>query len=264
MSNAHDVGRDPSIQREVDPELPLTTLWLNRPRVANALRSQDCYSVIRLLEESLDSRVVVIRGRGAGFCSGADLHEILSEVDAVRSRATHAWTSLLTAVVQFPGVVMTAVHGYAVGGGHHLLMAGDIAILSTDAWGKVTGLDVGIPPMELGTLLLSSSVGLRRAKSMVLNAALYTADEALAMGLCAAVVSRPDFDSCVHGEASRLAQAGIGDAQRVAKAMLNCRTFADMGILGLSTAASAISLGLPEVRESVQSRLQINKGGSYA
>ena len=57
------------------------TLELNRPESYNSLSNnliQALYDQIELANEDDSVRVLVIRGRGRGFCSGHDLDEVIS------------------------------------------------------------------------------------------------------------------------------------------------------------------------------------------
>ena len=61
----------------VDKAGPITTIWLNRPEKRNALDTD----MRRAIGDALRApptpgdRVVVIRGKGGGFCSGLDMAE---------------------------------------------------------------------------------------------------------------------------------------------------------------------------------------------
>src|SRR5260370_7973111 len=70
----------------------IATVTFSRPDRLNSL-TFDVYAGIRDLTDSLrprqDIRVLVIRGRGRGFCSGGDVDEILAELVKMGTRHGH-------------------------------------------------------------------------------------------------------------------------------------------------------------------------------
>src|SRR5690348_3641824 len=68
---------------EYDESDGVATVTFSRPERLNAL-TFDVYADIRDLTDSLrrreDIRVLVIRGKGRGFCSGGDVDEIIGEL----------------------------------------------------------------------------------------------------------------------------------------------------------------------------------------
>src|SRR5580698_3511965 len=109
-------------------------LTMNRPDKLNALN----FALTRALIDALgaageDGHVgcVVLTGAGRAFCAGADVDEFKmltpDNTDLVEERAR------LTATLHglFPRLnipVITAVNGYAMGGGAGLALAGDLTI----------------------------------------------------------------------------------------------------------------------------------------
>ncbi len=63
-----------TLKTEVNGEI--ITLWLNRPEVHNALNDNMIHEITSFftqIEYNDSIRVVIIRGHGKSFCSGADL-----------------------------------------------------------------------------------------------------------------------------------------------------------------------------------------------
>jgi len=80
------------------------------------------------------------------------------------------------------------VAGYAVGGGHILHLVCDLTIAADNARFGQTGPRVGSFDGGFGAALLARNVGVKRAKEVWFLCRLYTAEEALQMGLVNAVV----------------------------------------------------------------------------
>lgn len=118
----------------------VATVTFSRPERLNAL-TFDVYADIRDLTDSLrrrhDVRVLVIRGRGRGFCSGGDVDEIIAELVKRGTRDVYEFARMTGACVrnlrEIPQPVIAAVNGVAAGAGAVLAAAADIRILASSA-----------------------------------------------------------------------------------------------------------------------------------
>src|SRR5437870_7350882 len=81
----------------------VATVTLNRPDKLNAL-TFDVYADLRDLLGELphrgDARVVVLTGRGRGFCSGGDVEEIIGELQRMDPKGLLEFTRMTGAVVR--------------------------------------------------------------------------------------------------------------------------------------------------------------------
>ena len=72
-------------------------LYLNRPQALNAI-SMDCMRELREalieLRDRADTRVIVISGKGRGFCAGADLTGALPTPQPRPPASRGSWTSV--------------------------------------------------------------------------------------------------------------------------------------------------------------------------
>ena len=118
----------------VEDRGPVRILTLNRPEQLNAMDS-DLYprliDALKAAQADDAVRVVVLRGAGTSFCSGADTREFSSltpdQSERVEYRAGLTY-GLHKTIPEMGKPVIAAVHGYAVGGGCGLALACDIAI----------------------------------------------------------------------------------------------------------------------------------------
>ncbi|HET6291197.1 MAG TPA: enoyl-CoA hydratase/isomerase family protein, partial [Amycolatopsis sp.] len=80
----------------------VATVTLDRPEKLNAL-TFDAYADLRDLLAELphrgDVRVLVVTGRGRGFCSGGDVEEIIGELRKMESAELLEFTRMTGAVV---------------------------------------------------------------------------------------------------------------------------------------------------------------------
>jgi 2-(1,2-epoxy-1,2-dihydrophenyl)acetyl-CoA isomerase len=123
----------------------IASLVLNRPEVLNALNGElirDMRAALRELRARSDVRVLVITGRGRGFCAGADLRDTVigSTVSAAeRGQRFMAvmdedFNAMFRELYAFDRPKIAAINGPAVGGGTSLALTADIAIAARSAY----------------------------------------------------------------------------------------------------------------------------------
>jgi enoyl-CoA hydratase/carnithine racemase len=188
------------------------TLTFSRPDRLNSL-TFDVYADIRDLTNSLrdrrDVRVLVIEGRGRGFCSGGDVDEIIAELLEMGTRDIYEFARMTGACVrnlrEIPQPVIAAVNGVAAGAGAVLGAAADIRVLAESASFRFLFTSVGLSGGDMGICwLLPRIVGLGRATEALLLGSKITSQEALAWGLASSVVADGQLDSAVADYVNRL------------------------------------------------------------
>lgn len=187
------------VERELDGAI--ATLWLNRPEARNALSIDMCDAIAAALESFTHedrARVLVIRGRGDVFCSGADFAAISGPagVDFLPS-----FDRMLEALARHRLPTIAAIDGAALGGGLQLAVACDFRVAGHDA-------RIGIPSSTLGILVDFENVqrlvllaGIEVAKEVLMTGRIYRGPEAVA----ARLVSRCVPDADLAAEAGGLA-----------------------------------------------------------
>jgi len=96
-------------------------------------------------------------------------------------------------VENFPGPVIAAVNGFALGGGCELILACDLVVASDEAVFGQPEIDLGIIPGAGGTQRLRDRVGKLKAKELIFTGRKVSAGEALFIGLVNRVVSQDRF-----------------------------------------------------------------------
>jgi enoyl-CoA hydratase/carnithine racemase len=218
----HQDYADGALQLKIDG--PLATLTLNRPRQRNALNLAMWHSlpqVMTALESQARVRVLVIRGAGGQFASGADIAEF-PEVFGLAASAvayTRAIDAATAAIEQLGVPVIACIDGYCIGAGLAVALACDLRICGDTA-------RFGAPPAKLGLLYsvsdtrrLMRAVGHARAKEMLLAATMITALQALDHGLVTEVHPADDLHAAVAAKAQALTELS-GWSQRHAKAFM--------------------------------------------
>jgi len=101
------------------------------------------------------ARVIVLRSAGTGaFCAGASFAELSAITDAEGgTRFFMGFANLINAMRECPKLIVTRVHGKAVGGGVGMVAASDYALATTAAQVKLSELAVGIGPFVVGPVI---------------------------------------------------------------------------------------------------------------
>jgi 2-(1,2-epoxy-1,2-dihydrophenyl)acetyl-CoA isomerase len=209
-------------------------LTLNRPDAGNALTPDQRNTLIDLLHQAdLDpaARAVVIASTGKHFCTGADLRAPQpqmeeAEVDGepppgtiMRVLADGA-QRLVAAVLDCQKPVVAAVNGTAAGIGAHLVLACDLVVAAEEASFIEVFVRRGILPDGGGCYLLPRTVGMQRAKELVLLGDKLSAADAYTFGMVNRVVPAGDLEAAAAELAGRLAN-GPTIALGLAKRLLN-------------------------------------------
>lgn len=134
-------------------------LTLNRPEKRNALNGALVEALSQELDEAAGNdqvRVVVLRGNGPDFCSGADLAELEAVAGMGPERSlmdADRMGRLFTAMRRFPRPIVAAVHGRALAGGCGLATACDLILARDDARFGFPEVHLGFVPAMVMTLL---------------------------------------------------------------------------------------------------------------
>lgn len=151
----------------------VAVITLNRPEVLNALNVAllaDLVEALRL--ETRSAAAVVVQGAGRAFCAGEDLTETLAPETGFPDELRVAFDQLqeITRVMTAaPCPVVSAVHGYAVGGGAEIALAADFVIAGPSARMKFPEAVIGHAPTGGITGRLPLMVGTLRAKDLLLT-----------------------------------------------------------------------------------------------
>jgi len=153
-------------------------LTINRPQVLNALNVEaftELKEALALADDDPQVQVVVVTGAGRGFCTGADLKVVVehhaSEEERAGRRARLCVRRRRSVPTDQPNeqIVVAMVNGPAYGGGLVLAASSDIAVVSDRAQFRIPEGLAGIAD-ELSTTWLVASVGVARAKYLILTA----------------------------------------------------------------------------------------------
>ncbi len=179
---------------------------MRRAEEGNALTADLVRMLRDVFRELSGASIATLAGDGPDFCLGRDRNEpkIGAPYDAFS-----LVSDLNSCVSEFPGILISAVHGRAHGLGVGLVMRSDLAIASNDATFALDEVKHGIPPM-----FIMSAIGDHLAPKHALDAVLtgreFDASTALQLGLISRVVPTPSFDASVDSLVNDLATRDPG------------------------------------------------------
>jgi naphthoate synthase len=154
-----------------------------------------------------------------------------------------------------PKPVIAMVNGFAVGGGHVLHVVCDLSIASENAKFGQTGPKVGSFDAGFGSSYLARIVGQKKAREIWFLCRLYSAAEALEMGLVNKVVPYNQLeDEVVNWAKTMMKRSPI--ALRMIKAGLNAELDGQAGIQELAGDATMLYYFTDEAQEGGKAFLE--------
>jgi naphthoate synthase len=182
----------------------IAKITINRPDVRNAFRPQtlaELRDAFNRARDDLDVGSIIFTGAGTeAFCSGGDQRirgddgYIGDDEVAEHGVGRLDVGDLHVQIRRLPKPVVAMVAGYAVGGGHILHLVCDLTIAGDNARFGQTGPRVGSFDGGFGASLLARNIGVKKAKEVWFLLRLYSAQEALEMGLVNAIVPVNDLE----------------------------------------------------------------------
>ncbi|KOC65835.1 Enoyl-CoA hydratase domain-containing protein 2, mitochondrial [Habropoda laboriosa] len=231
MLNPKDDAKEVVLKYLDGKDNGIVVLGLNRPAVCNALgktlvnQFSDAISSVR---EDNKLRVLIIRSLVPKiFCAGADLRERAKMDNSEVPKFVSFLRNMMSNVEHLPTPVISAIDGFALGGGLELALATDIRVASLEAKMGLVETKWAIIPGAGGTQRLPRIIGTAKAKELIYTSRLVDGEQAMKIGLVNQVVP----------------QNKSGDAAYQA-ALTIAREILPNGPIGVKVAKTAISKGL--------------------
>jgi enoyl-CoA hydratase/carnithine racemase len=214
----------------------VATVTLDRPDKLNALTFEayaDLRDLLHELPQRGDAKVLVITGRGRGFCSGGDVEEIIGALRRMETAELLEFTRMTGAVVkalrECPLPVIASVNGIAAGAGSVIALASDFRLLGRSAAFAFLFTKVGLAGADMGSAyLLPRLVGLGRATELLMLGDKVGAEQAERIGLATSVVDDDALAETTAALARRLAD-GPALAYSTTKVLLTRELDMDLG-----------------------------------
>jgi len=213
---------DDDVLYEKDPVSHIARITLNRPAKLNAMTLTMYERIVSCLDDVAEDdhiKVVILRGAGENFTAGVDMAEVYDWYGSangsegrkrkpsqrrrlvVDRRTSRVYNSL----TYHPKVTITAVRGFALGGGLEFLMGSDISVVGDDA-------KIGMPATRylgpvLGDLhLFFHRLGPVLAKDLLLTGRIAAASELAGRGIFTRFVPAADVPAVAEELAVQVAR----------------------------------------------------------
>ncbi len=199
----------------VEHDGPIARVWLNRAERRNALNAQTLEEIAAAfteLQRHFDAPVVVLGGRGASFCAGADRKDPPARLARgsgagarERRHVAQVGRRAVEAIERVEAITIARLHGHAIGGGLAIALACDLRIAAASTVFHIPEVDLGVPLAWGAAPRLAREVGMARAKELILLCDRFDAAAAERYGVLNRVVPDDQLDAAVEAWAQRLA-----------------------------------------------------------
>jgi enoyl-CoA hydratase/3-hydroxyacyl-CoA dehydrogenase len=242
-----------------------STLWiiLNRPQRLNSFNDvllEELADMLGTAESDPSIKCVVITGDGdRAFSAGADVTMFPKATPTKAEEFSRAGQKTFGRVEEMSKPVIAALNGFALGGGLELALACDFRIAAEHAELGSPEITLGLIPGWGGTQRLVRTVGLPKAKELVMLGGRIKADEALKIGLVHKVVHYDKLRQEVAELAKKLSE-GPPIAMKYAKYAVNYGTQVPLEAgLRLEAALMGLAFSTEDLKEGVEALMSRRK-----
>ncbi len=195
----------------------LAVITIDRPHARNAISLETMDRLADALDRADGARALVITGAGdKAFVSGGDLKELSAiRTEPEAAAMARKMRTICDRIAAFPGPVVAALNGHALGGGAEVAVAADIRIAADDIRIGFNQSALAIMPAWGGAERLAALVGKGRALLLAGTGTILDAAGAERVGLVDRVVPRSAFDDEWRTAARKLAERPAAEIKRV-------------------------------------------------
>ena len=217
---------------EVNPR-GVASLTLSRPEKGNALDAdmlERMSSALRRLSDDTHVRVVLLRGEGRHFCTGADVAglKITDEASPDTERVSIATVCAL--LNSCPKPTIAVVHGACLGGGLAIAACCDAVLTTTDAFFAIPEVRLGFAPTALLPFFLAAC-GPRFLRRYLLTGERFDAKRAAQIGLASDVCEATDIEAALAELVDSFLLAGPAAVSTAKSALTGTPTMASRRVL---------------------------------
>ena len=244
----------------------IATLTLNRHEVMNAM-SKDMivglWDAVKDLATDESVQVVVLKGAGDHFCSGADINLFSENIPPDEWLvAMKGVGKIVRTLRDMPQPVIAMLKGVAVGGGANLALASDFVIAGENARFCEIFINIGAIMDYGGHYFLPRLVGLARARELAMLGNEIDGRTAASIGLIYKAVPEEKLEKEVETLAATLAQKPPLALRLIKEGLENSFDMSLPQVLDWEAAHQSIALQTPQHKEIVELFLASKKGKS--
>lgn len=206
------------------------------------------------IDRDPDARVAILRGAGKGFSAGGDLAmvEKITNDFAARARVWREARDLVYNIINCSKIVVSAMHGPAVGAGLVAGLLSDVSIAAKNARIIDGHTRLGVAAGDHAAIVWPLLCGMAKAKYYLLTCDQLSGEEAERIGLVSLTCEESELQEKALDVARRLA-GGAQTAIRWTKYSLNNWLRMAGPIFDTSLALEFMGFSGPEVKEGVAS-----------
>ena len=204
----------------------IATIWLNRPKVLNAMNKQLWLDFQGALEDAKrDSavKVIVVTGQGRAFSTGADLKESKTRSIEDYRDYLEELQEASRKLIRFEKPTIAAINGYALGSGYELALACDIRVAANEA-------QIGSPESKVtssvtgGAMrLVQDLIGPGKACELLFTGEYISGTEAQRIGLVNRSVPLDELMDEVRYMAAKIAENSSFSIKMIKRGLLMAR-----------------------------------------
>lgn len=187
----------------------IATVTLNRPDRLNACSLDMADELSDALDRLDGARVLVLKGAGRAFCSGADLaargDRPVTGGQGSYLALTQKYNPLIMKLARMEMPVISAVNGPAAGVGCSLALVADFVVAARSGYFLQAFVNIGLVPDGGSSWMLPRLIGKARATQMMMLGEKISGDQAADWGMIYKCVDDADLTDEVHALADRLA-----------------------------------------------------------
>jgi 2-(1,2-epoxy-1,2-dihydrophenyl)acetyl-CoA isomerase len=239
------------------------TLTINRPEALNALNPSTMQALRNAIEgagRDPDIGAVVLTGAGRAFCSGADLKDVSTRLDAgetdVGGDLRANYVPLTRAIVSCPKPVIAALNGTAAGAGLSLALACDLRIATAGAQLIVAFVRVGLVPDAGSLFFLTRMLGLSKASELALTGDPLSVEAAQQLGLIAAVVPAEQLMVVALERARRLAAGPRQTTALIKRGLARALELDLERVMELEAQLQTLAARTPDAQEAIRAFIE--------
>ena len=226
----------------------VATITLNRPKKLNAISEtmpEDIAAAFNHAAADDSVHVIVLTGKGRGFCSGYDLNYFAENREEHLGIQEMPWDAMIDynfmnrctqnfmTIWRCSKPVIAKINGDAVAGGSDIALCCDITIMNEKA-------RIGYPPARVWgcptTAMWVYRLGLEKAKYMLFTGDLVNGRKAEEMGLIHQAVPSKGLDRAVNHLTERI--KGVPKNQLMMMKMTVNQAYENMGLASSQTIAT--------------------------
>jgi enoyl-CoA hydratase len=185
-------------------------IYLDRPKHMNAISKAllvELGEAFQKAEADEQIKAAVLTGNGRAFCAGADLKELLEDLQSgirEESGLLDLCEQTFGLLEHFSKPLIAALNGMTLAGGLELAMTADIVIAAESAKIGDAHSNFGVLPGAGGAVKLPRKIGVNRAKYLLFTGEFISAAEMKEYGLVQQVVADEELETTVQALADKL------------------------------------------------------------